>query len=524
MKINGLTGSQQLNVINISNLLKNADIGDVLHVQITGISSKALSLRLPDGSIISAASMVPLEVNIGDFLDLSIRTRDESQVFVEIVNGDMGENLKDANIKDKLLSLNIAPDLKSIQVGREMLKNDLTLTKESFQDTIKLLSKFSNSTVDKLTFLMGNSIPVNSKNINSIDQLSQHKQMLGQNLEKLITHLGQLVETVSKIESDRNLNSVVNNKMQSPQKNDTVDNNSTEYNNINQKNISAGNINKEDSINRSEIKMNQNQIGFKYEHIVSEDIPKSSMAKSIQSIPKKSIPEQNAISKNIIIDNKLELDTHTGTELKTELENIHRNVKNLFKVIDKTCAEKLPEQINGEKVVKEIREVLKNLLSCNIAADTDESRQLTSIVTEIEESLNFMNQISRFYHLIHIPININHYDSTVELYIFKDGKNKKKIDPANTSIFVSLDTANLGLVEALINVTNKNLECLFQTDEKETLQFIKKNVTHLYNLLDVYGYKLVKVNYKEIEERTDLINIRQTKNRHDKKYSFDMRV
>ncbi|WHH59430.1 flagellar hook-length control protein FliK [Petroclostridium sp. X23] len=510
MRIDGFTGLNQLNVSNTGNLLKNADIGDVLRVQVTGISSKMLSLRMPDGSFISAASLVPLEVNLGDFLDLYIKSKDESQVFVEIVKEEMGQALNTDSIKEKLLSISIPPDSKNVQVGREMSKNEIPLTKENFQNLTRLLNDFNKTTADKLTFLLGNDIPVNSKNLTVLSQLTQQRQVLGQSLQKLVIQLEDMVQTISKNQIEGTQQSDINYKPQ------VTSDNSATTNDISASK-DTGSYTKDgntklpiEGMENNRINVTQKQPAVDQQQIISKD------GQVLLPVDHKLISSD--------VDNKAEIKNLLKLIDPAEMENIEKLTKNIFKVIDKTNADLLPEQINGEKNIKEIEQLLKQIESVIKNIDTPEIQQLKHTMSQVEDNLNFLNQINRFYSVVHIPININDYNSTAELYVFKDTKNKKKVDPSNASVFISLDTANLGLVEALINIKNKNIECHFQTDENDTLAFVKNNITPLYSLLDSYGYKLVKVTYKEIAEKTDLLNVKQTQSHINKKYSFDMRV
>ncbi|MBZ4646811.1 MAG: hypothetical protein JG777_2300, partial [Clostridia bacterium] len=156
--------------------------------------------------------------------------------------------------------------------------------------------------------------------------------------------------------------------------------------------------------------------------------------------------------------------------------------------------------------------------------NASEKNDILDTVNDIEESIHFLHHLNKFTAFVQIPVNINDYNTTAELYVFKDTRGKKKIDPSNATIFLSLATANLGQIEAFISIINKNVECNFQMKEKETLSFIKNNITPLYSLLEGHGYKLIKVTYKEVTEKTNIMSVQQHGKQAGKRYSFDIRV
>ena len=78
-------------------------------------------------------------------------------------------------------------------------------------------------------------------------------------------------------------------------------------------------------------------------------------------------------------------------------------------------------------------------------------------------------------------------------------QNKKKIDPNNTIMFISLDTVNMGRVEALLDIKSRNVTVNLRTENKQINEFIKTQIKDLYAGLAACGYKLAGVRYAVID-------------------------
>lgn len=472
MRIDGFKEFQQLNISTLNHLITRLDIGETVRVQITGVSPRLLSLRLPDGSNINAAGMIPIDVNIGDFLDLIIKAKTDSQIFVEILKETpISNEIKTADLKDTLMSLNIFPEHKNIEIAKGIVKNNIPFTKENFNSMLTLLNKFSHIEPDKLLFLFSNNIPVNEKNIAMFNKYIEHKQLLGGSLEKLTQQLTQLEDATTP----------------------------------------TGHVNIKDPLTASSI---DDKNGLKHENngikFVEGDTAQIK-GEQVENFTKPYLNSENDQLLSSTIDNK-------------EINHLKKLIASLIKTVDKSKADNLPEEINASKVIRKTMDVLETIKTKIAGLNASEKNDILDTVNDIEESIHFLHQLNKFTAFVQIPVNINDYNTTAELYVFKDTRGKKKIDPSNATIFLSLATANLGQIEAFISIINKNVECNFQMKEKETLSFIKNNITPLYSLLEGHGYKLIKVTYKEVTEKTNIMSVQQHGKQAGKRYSFDIRV
>jgi hypothetical protein len=119
------------------------------------------------------------------------------------------------------------------------------------------------------------------------------------------------------------------------------------------------------------------------------------------------------------------------------------------------------------------------------AASPDAALQLN----RIEGHVRLLNDISQYAYQ-QIPVQINDRDRTVELYVLNRGKSGKKINPDNANILIALDTDNLGHLETLINVTNKNLRLRFGVDNPALVGYVGGYTIEISKAMQAIGYKL----------------------------------
>jgi uncharacterized protein (DUF342 family) len=84
---------------------------------------------------------------------------------------------------------------------------------------------------------------------------------------------------------------------------------------------------------------------------------------------------------------------------------------------------------------------------------------------------------------------------------------RKRIDPGNVTVFLSLDTKSLGLVESLISISKKNISLNMRVESGEIIDLFKERFQELYNSLEEMGYRLVDIKYRVIEEKVNLLNV-----------------
>ena len=85
---------------------------------------------------------------------------------------------------------------------------------------------------------------------------------------------------------------------------------------------------------------------------------------------------------------------------------------------------------------------------------------------EIDNAFKFFNQVTTYDSIIQLPIMINRENTTGELYVMKRKRGRKSIDTDNFTLFLSLTTNSLGLVESFLNSAVSTLPLVLELKMK----------------------------------------------------------
>lgn len=202
-------------------------------------------------------------------------------------------------------------------------------------------------------------------------------------------------------------------------------------------------------------------------------------------------------------------------------------IKELFVNIS---SDKLASELDVNKMQKDLNnklDMIKAAIQTSNLANLADGKGILATTSLIDDSVKLLNQLNNNNMLYYqLPVNLSGYNTTAELYVMKRQQSKKRIDPHNTVMFVSLDTKNLGRVETLLDVKGNNVSINLRTEKKQINEFVKENIKYLYSGLADCGYKLVDIRYALIDFATPPVKLEQLLSKMvDSNYSkVDMRI
>lgn len=544
-------------------------IGDVLKAQVVGKSDSEVILRLENGNVISASTETPLDVQAGDSIELQIKDKIDGKIILETLKNSNGEILKNSNtarIVNLLNSLGITPNAKNVDVINEMMTKQMPLTRENILAVLKGITKFAELDIPKAVFMLANNIAFQEKNIEILSQYQEGKIKLGNQIKELMNAFDKieapkvLNEVLKKLESiDKgNMNKAVDSLIERVVKNSkAIIENS--YTNIEikpeskQNNQTSKTAQKNDNKQTEQIIIKPEQISIlkkvinnkidKLINIIQAnqeeniDIEINDFKKAIINMPDdelreiiKQMPksEKEAVlklletGKNILIDNK-----NTGIETKEiqikDINVLKNETKSHFqKHFINPLTDNLKDDLNITENYRELMGKLDTIKESAFARTG--STDIRALIANTQNNIRFMQDLSQYNAFVQIPLNIWGKETNGQLYVLK--KDKRKIDPANASIFLSLDMPNLGLTEVFVKVQGKNVECNFRMENEDLVSFLKENAHKLAQSLNTYGYKFVSVNCSLIEKKTGIIEADKNfgSDVTGKKLSIDVKV
>ena len=538
MKIDGLVQGQSINLSDLAGILDRVNVGDVIKAKILEMTSNDLILKLFDGSTIKAATSTNIDAKQGGFLDLVVKSKDGNQLVLETVkNIDEKPTLQANELKSQLTAFDIKPSENNLKIAKEIKSSNLPLNKEVFEKIANMVTKFQELTPSKAAFLLAANIAPEENNISAMNQYVEGKAKIALKLDDLLQSLGNIQDDAVLKNIDQQFSKLgsVNGNL-NPEKNSIVQNTATNsITNPEQLNSKALNealvtLTKEglQGLGNKELQNNTNIqfiTGKMAEFINENEISTNSGEKFMALLGKESevfgklpINEQSQIKNafeslflKLKNDGLLSLDKATNSSVQgkgVDTSKLKDTIKSTFDnfFID-IKSDNLKDEINVKNLYKDIYgklEVIKDSITNSLLPNKNEIIQQ---VDNMQNNIRFMNELSNHNTYVQIPLNIWDKNTTGELYILKKDSKRKKIDPENATVFISLNTKNLGQIDSLIGVNKKNITLNIRVEDQEIIDFLKENHKELYNRLQEKGFKLVDMKYRIIEEEANILNI-----------------
>lgn len=194
---------------------------------------------------------------------------------------------------------------------------------------------------------------------------------------------------------------------------------------------------------------------------------------------------------------------------------------NPIDVEDKNAVESLYRRI----------EVQTRELTESLATIAKDNTPLADSLSNMNNNLDFMNQMNNVYQYIQLPLKLNGSEATGDLYVYTNKKNLANKD-GTVSALLHLDMANLGPVDVFASITQgNNVSTKFYLKDDETIDFISQNIHILNDRLKKRGYNMKSEMVLSGDESSNSENIatgalaaNDARAKAIMKYSFDMRA
>ncbi|GHU88409.1 hypothetical protein FACS1894202_04450 [Clostridia bacterium] len=334
---------------------------------------------------------------------------------------------------------------RNISIAREIISGGLPPSKDNFQAISAALQKNPELTPKQAVFMVRENIPVTPRNIANFQQFLEHKNLVGEQLQNILTLL--------------------------------------------------------------------------------DDVPEQPplAAKAAPQAPQQPVPAQP--QQIAARPETAQIPLEIPEEIPGKLE---QTIASLFRKVDPQHAHRLPREMNAAAIAREISEAVEllneRLERSPLPQESPARAVLQQAVRELDTSARFMNQLNNFTPVVTIPLQWGDSRTTAELYVFNDSEGKKRVDPQNATVFLSLMTANVGRVETFIKVLGKNVECDFKLELEETAAAVSGNMTQLSDLLDEQGYHLARTSSGVADRANDIFDVSQIREENKARYFFDRKV
>ena len=189
-----------------------------------------------------------------------------------------------------------------------------------------------------------------------------------------------------------------------------------------------------------------------------------------------------------------------------------------------------PEDVKDASKVSELYRRLGSQLDTlakALEATGQESSNMARGVTNLNQNLDFMNQLNQIYTYIQLPLKMNQNTAHGDLYVYTNKRNLAAKD-GNVSAFLHLDMEHLGPVDIYVAMQNEKVNTHFYLSDDKMLDFLMENIHMLNERLETRGYAVkCELSVKETEASSNPVLdaiLQDDTNKQLTHYAFDVRA
>lgn len=213
-----------------------------------------------------------------------------------------------------------------------------------------------------------------------------------------------------------------------------------------------------------------------------------------------------------------------------------KGFSNLFKdTMNREWTIGIGDEFNKENVknlyekISQSSEKLVNILANAGKADS----QASVIANNLQQNLNFMNDINQMFQYIQVPLKMTNEDAHADLFVYT---NKKKLSEKDgeVSALLHLEMQTLGLMDIHVSMKDRDhVNTHFYLEDDAMLDFVSEHLGELDSRLSERGYNNKSVatireknnaTENEVSNKAVATMLGLDKHRLAAKYSFDMRA
>lgn len=487
--------------------LDTLSAGDIIKGRIQSIDNGLLLIKLLDGGVFTAKAPEGFAAEAGDPISLVIGERINDQLTARIISDPQAgritnsEDFLVSNIHNALDSLGVVDPGKMTAQVMELLKSEPGMP------------------LGKAAFMTANRLIDNQELGEMIQKIAHHEFSLHENLNSLENSL---LDSLSAMDAGNgaaimkpliikqtiyDLSVELKNSFpEVPEK--LIESVSEKLNEILMKTLM-------DELNGQEIADAANIVTREvFEVIAGNALRLSPEEEGAGTVTEKPYPVFDPVQAEKILKviSKALEDYHVKAEkLSNDQEEAIKEMKEAIgKLFDKAYI-KADDGVARDTDIREKSRALKDImeLAQKVINRTGDSGRETLVPAfkEIDNAFKFFSQVVTYNSMIQLPLKINGSDSTGELYIMRRKRGRKGIDKENFTLFMSLKTESLGLVESYLNAARKRITISFRVENEDLIRLFKDNHKALYDKLLDKGYILVEMKCKLLDgERLNPFN------------------
>jgi len=479
----------------MESLINRLEIGDIIRAKVIEARLNEALLRLFDGSVLKARISDDVELEKGQTVTLEVKSRSNTTIELKTVKDPSGNTASLSTKPQELLeALDISADEANTRIASEFLKYGIKPDARQIKNAADMVSSSDVFDIEKATYLIAKGLDKSIADHGTVSRFLDGGLKLGKLLDTLYDVLSRISDGSS--EAAENTPSETSSNIPFE-----AHDSSTLKSAVNKPYTASESINSETTDN--------------IPPGASDNVPFGSADKTIsESSDDVSLLLPKADEKAVDHDtgavgrhdmSGLESAHNSKTENKTEItaSDLKKSIERLFVKADRELSDKeLDSNVIKNRISDLISKTEHYINTSKHTAAAEDAIKTTSSLNDTLKLLDMMNSCNVMYY--QIPLQVSGSKTNAELYVMNRRRGRRRIDPQDTVVFLSVDTLNLGRVEMLLELKGNGVSIDLRTGSREVNDFIKANIKGLYTSLEECGRKLSGIKYSILKEASSV--------------------
>ncbi len=221
---------------------------------------------------------------------------------------------------------------------------------------------------------------------------------------------------------------------------------------------------------------------------------------------------------SFFLSNEKQIGQQMSEILNTMNENSNEEINKLVEDL-KNSLMKINDHVKqgkevGKKPYEEFSRILKEIEDKSTLLSQSERLSLQKSGEKLLDSLELQLHLNREDTLLQLPVMMGEQFNNLQMYVMRDKKGSKKIDPNDMSVLLNFDTNNMGNMNVYVAVNYKNIIMKIGLENKEDKNIIENYSEDLHKFLEDLGYELKDLSFKVDEDNNIMSMTKEIEGNH----------
>jgi predicted small secreted protein len=506
-------------------------IGQILKGQVIDLQQNNIKIMLSNGQLLSGSLEDSVALSILDQADFVVTENQNNKLVLKLLSNGLA-NTTDATIDKALEEANLVKTERNVNVVNELLKQSMSIDKNTIQTILRQASQFKNASIETLVLMNKYGITLTDSNTTQFEAYRNYEHRLLTQAQTLSTSLLNEISTNTSDVTNQLHQEVL--KLVLPETNQTLPNN-TQGQQLNQLSVtpeaqpsvtnSTSLLEGSQLVNNiaNELPSLTQETNLSFQALTSglDSEQLKTLEQSLMNEFKESFPQDEPPT----LEQLLKLPAEkllTSPEYKSALE--HLLIKNFTLSTDQLL------ENNGishyyEKVEEKLEQIKQMFTQLETASSEGKYHATTTMVEHLKDNVDFMKVLNQFFGYVQLPMKLPNQYSNSELFVYT---NKKQLQEGNknVSVLLHLNMEHLGPIDFHLSLLGQQVTAKISLAKEDSLPLIEQNLPQLQQALETKGYSFL-YEVQQIEEETNVVNSYFNEASSDmvmKRYTFDKRA